>query len=130
MKKNYMFPAAILASAMLFASACGTQTPAPESVPTETSAVSDTANADTGSMTDAPDASEESSITGTLDEIKDFMFILTDDNGTSYVFGFEGEKPQGLDGMTAGDKVTVTYTGTLSEVDSFTGTIISIEKAE
>lgn len=128
MKKNHIFSAAILASAMLFASACGTQTPAPERVPAETSAVSDTA--DGGSMTDASDNAEESSITGTIDEIKDFMFILTDDSGASYVFGFEGEKPQGLDSMTAGDKVTVTYTGTLSEVDSFTGTIISVEKAE
>ena len=28
-----------------------------------------------------------------------------------------------------GDEVTVTYTGELSEVDAFTGTIISVEKA-
>ena len=31
--------------------------------------------------------------------------------------------------VKAGDKVTVTYTGTLSEVDPFDGTIVSVKKA-
>ena len=29
-----------------------------------------------------------------------------------------------------GDKVTVTYTGTVSEVDAFSGTVLSVKKAE
>ena len=37
--------------------------------------------------------------------------------------------PEGLSDVKEGDQVTVTYTGELSEVDAFTGTIISVEKA-
>ena len=37
--------------------------------------------------------------------------------------------PEGLSDVKEGDEVTVTYTGELSEVDAFTGTIISVEKA-
>jgi len=70
------------------------------------------------------DASE---VTGTLDEIKDFMFVVTDDAGMSYAFSFE-ERPKDLDQVAVGDKVTVKYTGTISEVDAFTGEILSIEK--
>lgn len=68
-----------------------------------------------------------SEVAGTLDEIKDFMFVVTDDAGTSYAFSFE-EKPEGLDQVAVGDKVTVKYTGTISEVDPFTGEILSVEK--
>jgi len=68
-----------------------------------------------------------SEVTGTLDEIKDFMFVVTDDAGASYAFSFE-EKPEGLDQVAVGDKVIVKYTGTISEVDAFTGEILSIEK--
>lgn len=76
-----------------------------------------------------PDASlgEEKTLVGTIEEIKDFMFIVTDENGTSYVIDFETE-PEGLANTAAGDKVKVTYTGELSEIDAFTGTIISVEK--
>lgn len=45
---------------------------------------------------------EEKELTGTIDDIKDFMFVVTDDKDT----------------------------GTISEVDPFEGKIISIEKAE
>lgn len=70
---------------------------------------------------------ETMELTATMDEIKDFMFIVTDENGVSYVFSFE-EKPDGLSDVAVGDKVTVTYTGTVSEIDGFDGEIISIEK--
>ena len=40
------------------------------------------------------------------------------------------EKPDGLESVASGDKVTVKYTGTISEVDPFEGKIISVEKAE
>lgn len=56
-------------------------------------------------------------------------FVVTDDKGTPNMFAFEGNKPTGLDQVKDGDKVTVTYTGKLSEVDAFTGTIKSVEKA-
>ena len=44
---------------------------------------------------------EEKELTGTIDEIKDFMFV-----------------------------VTVKYTGTISEVDPFEGEVLSVEKAK
>ena len=72
---------------------------------------------------------EEKELTGTIDEIKDFMFVVTDDKDTPYSFTFD-EKPDGLESVASGDKVTVKYTGTISEVDPFEGKIISVEKAE
>ena len=75
------------------------------------------------------DSQEEKELTGTIDDIKDFMFVVTDDKDTPYSFTFD-EKPDGLEGVASGDKVTVKYTGTISEVDPFDGKIISVEKAE
>lgn len=75
------------------------------------------------------DSQEEKELTGTIDDIKDFMFVVTDDKDTPYSFTFD-EKPDGLEGVASGDKVTVKYTGTISEVDPFEGKIISVEKAE
>lgn len=72
-------------------------------------------------------AESASEATGTLDEIKDFMFVVTDDAGVSYAFTFE-KKPEGLEQVKVGDKVIVKYTGTISEVDAFTGEVLSIEK--
>lgn len=75
-------------------------------------------------------AEEQETLTGTLDEMKDFMFVVTDSQNDSYAFSFDqNHRPTGLDDVTVGDRVTVTYTGTLSVVDSFTGTIVSVEKA-
>ena len=68
-----------------------------------------------------------SEVIGKVDEIKDFMFIVTDDDKISYAFTFE-EKPEGLDKIAVGDTVLVTYTGTISEVDPFMGKILSVEK--
>ena len=70
---------------------------------------------------------EQSTVCGNLDEVKDFMFVVTDDNQTSYAFTFE-EKPEGLDKVSVGDRVVVTYTGTVSEVDAFIGEVLSVEK--
>ena len=70
---------------------------------------------------------EEKELTGTIDDIKDFMFVVTDDKDTPYSFNFD-EKPDGLEGVASGDKVTVKYTGTISEVDPFEGEVISVEK--
>ena len=66
-------------------------------------------------------------LTGTIDEIKDFMFVVVDDNDTPYSFSFD-EKPDGLENVSNGDRVIVKYTGTISEVDPFEGKVISVEK--
>lgn len=75
------------------------------------------------------ETAEGKELTGTIDEIKDFMFVVTDKDGTSYGFTFE-EKPEGLENVSNGDTVTVKYTGTVSEVDPFEGEVISVEKTK
>ena len=70
---------------------------------------------------------EVSEVKGTIDEVKDFMFIVTDDDKVSYAFTFE-EKPEGLKEVSVGDKVIVKYTGSISMVDPFMGEILSVEK--
>ena len=86
-------------------------------------------NTDTGSASSSDSASAESKLSGTLDEKKDFMFVVTDEKGAAYEFTFDASaKPEGLDDVAEGDSVTVTYTGTVSEADPFDGTVISVEK--
>ena len=86
-------------------------------------------NTDTGSASSSDSASAESKLSGTLDEKKDFMFVVTDEKGASYEFTFDASaKPEGLDDVSEGDSVTVTYKGTVSEADPFDGTVISVEK--
>ena len=86
-------------------------------------------NTDTGAASSADSASAESKLSGTLDEKKDFMFVVTDEKGASYEFTFDASaKPEGLDDVSEGDSVTVTYKGTVSEADPFDGTVISVEK--
>ncbi|MBQ8857378.1 MAG: hypothetical protein IJ024_04445 [Lachnospiraceae bacterium] len=72
---------------------------------------------------------EQKSMTGTFMEKKDFMFTLLDSEGTYYGFSFD-EKPKNYDDLNDGDRVKVTYTGIISEVDPFKGEIISIEKLQ
>ena len=76
------------------------------------------------------EAEEEKTLTGTLDEVKDFMFVVTDDKGDSYALTFDGETPEGLAEQKIGSRVTVTYTGELSVVDAFTGQVLSVEAAD
>ena len=86
-------------------------------------------NTDTGSASSSDSASTESKLSGTLDEKKDFMFVVTDEKGAAYEFTFDASaKPEGLDDVAEGDSVTVTYKGTISEADPFDGTVISVEK--
>ena len=75
------------------------------------------------------ETTQENEVTGTIDDIKDFMFVVTDENDTPYSFTFE-EKPEGLESVNNGDTVTVKYTGTISEVDPFDGEVLSVEKTK
>ena len=94
-------------------------------------------NKDTGTASSAAASSssseqqQENTLTGSLDEKKNGMFVVTDAEGASYEFTYDpSDTPKGLDDAAEGDSVTVTYTGTVSEVDSFDGTVISVEKTE
>ena len=125
-KKKYVLLTAVLLTLSL-AAGCGSKAGTTDAGKTEVqesqTTTSEASEAQNAASTDA----EEKTVTGTIDEIKDFMFVVTDENGTAYGFDFE-TKPEGLDSVENGDKVTVTYTGTVSEIDPFNGTIISVEK--
>lgn len=89
--------------------------------------------ADTQSSSDAQTQAgttgEAKTISGKLEDKKDMLFILTSDSGESYAIGFE-TAPEGYDQLKAGDTVVMEYTGELSEVDAFTGEIISLKLAQ
>lgn len=72
---------------------------------------------------------EAKTLTGMMDEMKDFMFVVLDDNQVPYAFDLAEDSDLDLSGIAAGDRVVVTYEGELSEVDPFEGTVISVEKA-
>lgn len=131
MKKR--MTAAVILTTLVLATGCG-----PKPLDTTTSAVVETTAAATEAAAEAdtsqeaaaqPQAQETSEITGTIDEIKDFMFTIVEDGGEAYPLSFDAE-PEGLSDVQNGDKVTVTYTGDLSREEAFTGTIVSVKKAE
>lgn len=150
MKKNLLLTAA-LAGVLALATACSSQstttaTTAAQTTAAETTAAKETAEvketadaketADKKETTDAKETTEkadeekESTMTGTISDIKDFMFTITSD-GNDYAFTFDNDKkPEGLAEVKDGDKVTVTYTGTVSAVDAFSGTIVSVKAAK
>lgn len=70
---------------------------------------------------------EEKTVTGTFMDKKDFMFTIQDEKGHYWGFNFD-VKPDNYTDFENGDIVTVTYTGTITEVDPFDGEILSIEK--
>ena len=70
---------------------------------------------------------EQKTVTGSFMDKKDFMFTILDERGHYYGFIFD-VKPADYPNVENGDVVTVTYTGTISEVDPFEGEIITIEK--
>ena len=115
MKLNNRLLAAGLVTVMLLsATGCGAKQEKPQ---------------DTSPETENVETEDSLTMTGTLDEVKDFMFVLTDETGTCYSFDFE-RAPKGLSDVEVGDKITVTYTGTVSQVDPFEGEILSVEEAE
>ena len=127
MKRNLI---AILMMTAALASGCG----AKASDTTTTAATqAETTQAGASQTETTQAASQEAEaktevITGKIEEIKDFMFTIENDQDT-YAMTFD-TAPEGLADVKEGDQVTVTYTGELSEVDAFTGTIISVEKAD
>ena len=135
MKKRY----ALLLTGLLtlsLAAGCGTKTDnaGETSAPavSESQAAKSTEQAaesteQTADVQNTADQGEEKTITGTIDEIKDCMFVITDESGAAYEFSFE-TAPEGLENVAGGDTVKVTYTGEISEVDPFNGTVISVEK--
>lgn len=72
-------------------------------------------------------AAEENIVTGSISDMKDFMFTVEDASGNAYGFAFD-KMPEGYETIKAGDEVVVDYSGDISEADAFTGTINSLKK--
>ena len=147
MKKKYLaILGAVAVLAMAMATACysksNTETAAartettasqqeetkeePQKETKETAKEESAADKEENKSTDA----EESTMTGEISDIKDFMFTISSD-GHDYAFSFDNDKnPEGLADVKDGDTVTVTYTGTVDEVDAFDGTVLSVKKAK
>lgn len=79
----------------------------------------------TGDINENPDGN--STISGEVDEIKDYMFVLETGSDRSYAFPIENGYLE-LRGIREDDWVTITYSGELSEVRAFDGELISVEK--
>lgn len=147
MKKKYLaILGAVAVLAMAMATACSsksntetaaarTETTAsqqeetkeePQKETKETAKEESAADKEENKSTDA----EESTMTGEISDIKDFMFTISSD-GHDYAFSFDNDKkPEGLADVKDEDTVTVTYTGTVDEVDAFDGTVLSVKKAK
>ncbi len=68
-------------------------------------------------------------VSGTMNEIKDFMFVIETPDGAFYSFPRNTEDSSlDLSEIAVGDEVVIEYEGTLSEVDRFTGKVLSVEK--
>lgn len=84
---------------------------------------------DAEAQVQAENSGEVNTLTGTLEEKKDMLFIIADANGEAYSISFD-TAPEGYDQLKAGDAVVMEYTGELSVVDAFTGELISLKLAE
>ena len=130
-KKDLLKKAGIVSAAMLLGismMACGSYSGSDKATTEKTTVASEAAKETKKAGEKAEEKSEAQELKGKVSEIKDFMFTVTTDDGKSYALNFD-KKPEGLDKVKEGDEVIVHYTGELSEVDSFTGEILSVEKA-
>lgn len=130
-KKDLLKKAGIVSAAMLLGismMACGSSSGSDKARTEKTTVASEAAKETKKAGEKAEEKSEAQELKGKISEIKDFMFTVTTDDGKSYALNFD-KKPEGLDKVKEGDEVIVHYTGELSEVDSFTGEILSVEKA-
>ena len=116
MKKRNLLAVLMMTAAL--AAGCGakadTTTAAPtqaETTKAETTQAETTQSETTQSESQKTEEKTES-VTGTIEEIKDFMFTIESDKGT-YAMTFD-TAPEGLSDVKEGDQVTVTYTGELS----------------
>lgn len=128
MKKTAFIVIAVLSIALLAGCGRKQETGGKQSGPESDRTVQAESSSEDASAENHSDNAEKT-LTGTLDEKKDFMFVVRTDQDIYYAFDFES-KPDGLDELKVGDVITVTYTGTVSEIDPFIGEIISVVKVE
>lgn len=117
---------------MLFAALVLTLT-ACQKTPSAAPAETETTLAQEEETTGAPEDQEEaeSTITGTLIDAAMSTLILETDSGEDYIFAKENPDISGLsDGLTLGNRITLTYTGTLNGTDTSDVNVIAISDAE
>lgn len=118
MKRKVLATALVLGLSVSLAACGGAKESAPK----------DTENKTATTQT-APAKAEQKMLEGTLTDKKDTMFVVKDAAGKEYQLAFNnGKAVDGYDKLATGDKVSVTYTGELSDVDAFEGEVISIVK--
>ena len=126
MKKRNLIAVLMMTAAL--AAGCGAKADTTTAAPTQAETTqAETTQSETIQSESQKTEEKAESVTGKIEEIKDFMFTIESDKGI-YAMTFD-TAPEGLSDGKDGDEVPVTYTGELSEVDAFTGTIISVEKA-
>lgn len=143
--KNKKIMGILAAVIMVLGTACSRQAKEPAPIPVENSqeqagesgqqevsdpaSVSENAGEEGGEPAGNTDAAEEKTVQGTLETIKNVMFTLKAEDGEAYVFPIEEDDTEFMNGFEIGDKVVITYTGTL-EVGSEDLFAVKVEKAE
>ena len=110
MKKRNLIAVLMMTAAL--AAGCGAKAETTTAAPTQ----AETTQSETIQSESQKTEEKTESVTGKIEEIKDFMFTIESDKGT-YAMTFD-TAPEGLSDVKEGDEVTVTYTGELSEVDA------------
>lgn len=126
MMKNRIMLMMLFAALVFTLTACQKN---PSAAPAET----ETTLAQEEETTGAPEDQEEaeSTITGTLIDAAMSTLILETDSGEDYIFAKENPDISGLsDGLTLGNRITLTYTGTLNGTDTSDVNVIAISDAE
>lgn len=135
MKKHVLLATMILTLGL--AAGCGAKgdDAAESSTAVETSMVVEETSAEETTMEEAETgtaediaAGQEGTVTGTIDEVTEMYFSIQDEAGTYYQFAYDEESSVDFSQLSVGDVVTITYEGELSDVDTFFGKIISVEK--
>lgn len=137
MKKS-LFTAAMVLTLGL-AAGCGAKDDAPAAQ--SSAAVAETGAAETqmeetgmaetaGSEEETMAGEEANVVTGTIDEVTDMYFSIENTTGTYYQFAYDEESEVDFSQLSIGDKVEIFYEGELSDVDTFFGKILDIQKLE
>ena len=112
MKKRNLIAVLMMTAAL--AAGCGAKADTTTAAPTQAETTqAETTQSETIQSESQKTEEKTESVTGKIEEIKDFMFTIESDKGT-YAMTFD-TAPEGLSDVKEGDEVTVTYTGELSE---------------
>lgn len=86
---------------------------------------------DNTDKTTQEDAATEQTMTGTLEENKGVMFtLISDEDKEAYVFPLTDDNKVLLDGISKGDKLTVTFSGGVPTPDNLGTVVTNVELAQ